>query len=1674
MQSYIGSLLADAAYLNLNSNSFINGEVTTAGADLRDWSESDRVFFNENFTITNQEFDASGFSGCLIIAKKDIISNGKIIMSAGESSISYRGTEINIDLLTDFQMAVSAGASLIDGINNIIKNIELDQIDDLEMTILLDKMVSFSSGSFPSLIADQRQAALEYFENISTNTPNEKINIYGHSLGGYLANYVTITGTNYQNVEKTITFNAPGFNNYQIKIMEIIQKLENLKNTTGIENYAPEIQDRLQKIINASDQVFTPESLNKLHSIYSTTGPEFTTNDKLGMFHPELRIPLYTDNAGMVSNHFVRYLREALCVYDSLICLMPSGNTVQNYEYITKIIEGFTKDFGLDAGFKAINESLKHIAKFLGIPSSQGIDVLNFVNSLGLNERSQYKLKKTSELSVSDSKSSDGNAVIYSLINYVPFSILGSESINEELYNPENYTNNNLEERFEFFNQLMNLSKSQRTAVSSSITQFKDYKIFFGDDMGSDIVYIDTYKKIMYTNDISLLFDGDATIVNGNLKTIYFKGDSPLTVNSLNNIVHDHYGSDHITLNRGETSLDLSYGNDTINIDSGAGATIKDLTIKDDGLGDLFIFNGGNDGDFIKGTKYTDKIIGYEGDDNLFGDDGNDIMMGDEGDDFIFGENGDDTLNGNDGDDYLMGGAGSNALNGGNGNDTLNAYNTLNEYHDIRGDYLSGGSGVNNLFGTGYGDTYIYSDGVDTIHESDNHFGEDYIDKLIFTSDTQAGDVLLYNILDNLVITINGLEKIFVIDYYNNNYSYLDEIQFTNIISGEKIIWNTQYILDYTISKKDGITTGTMGDDNLMGDDTNEKLYGNDGNDTIRGGKGDDIIYGGNGNDALYGEDGNDIIYGENGDDKLYGDAGDDIIYGGDGNDTINGGIGDDQLNGDAGNDIIFGGVGIDTISGGSDDDQLNGDAGNDLIYGGEGLDTINGGVDNDIIYGDNGDDKLYGDAGNDTIFGGEGNDTINGNIGDDNLNGNNGNDIINGGDGNDIINGGNDNDTLNGDAGNDVIYGGSGIDIIYGGIGNDELHGDEGDDTITGGLGNDIIYGDDGNDTITISGTVTTEMDKIYGGNGSDTISNAINNTYIRGGNDDDKIFTSGENVDIEGENGNDIIYMSTGSGYLRGGEGSDTFINNGNQSSTNYTIEGGTGDDTINMTRGNHNIIYRQGDGNDKIIINGTNVVSQTDSIRIHGYSKSVITSENLFLLDNNKSLKLQLSSTDSINLVNFLTSTTSIINLNSFQFDDGILTSEDLIKIFTNFKGTASNDNFNDTPFTDVFDMTGGGIDNVSLKSGFDTVYGGDLYTNIDIYSANNIINSGSGDDKLSLKGHYANTFNLKNFNNGADQIWIDSSSRSSKTTVNIQSSIHISDMKLNVNSYFYTFSWNDNSSINFMKDYLNNQIILNSNGVAITDLETLDLIGNNDGNYLKALSGRDQKIYGHGGRDTLRGNSGDDTIYGGTGDDNLDGDLGDDKIHGEEGGDTINDIYGSNRIWGGDGDDTINTGAGNDTIYGGNGVDTINAGSGIDTIYGGDGDDKIYGGSGYFYGEDGNDTYNVGTGYISDSLGFNKIIIGADYKTTFDITSNGNGFNVIINGVHTITYNGEINEIERVSMQPSGYESKTYLIGAEINKLFDLQAALTHEIENDNSAQKINELKSQMNTLWTTNT
>jgi VCBS repeat-containing protein len=212
-------------------------------------------------------------------------------------------------------------------------------------------------------------------------------------------------------------------------------------------------------------------------------------------------------------------------------------------------------------------------------------------------------------------------------------------------------------------------------------------------------------------------------------------------------------------------------------------------------------------------------------------------------------------------------------------------------------------------------------------------------------------------------------------------------------------------------------------------------------------------------------------------------------------------------------------------VSGGAGNDTISAADGARDFRGEGGDDTLNGGELDDYLYGQTGNDTLNGNLGADQLEGNENDDTLNGGGGNDTLYGGGGNDTANGGDGADTAYGEDHDDTLNGDAGDDTLVGGSGADHLIGGAGNDRIYGRE--------INSDRRASDDG-------------LNILEGGVGDDYLqSGERTTTTLNGGDGNDYIRSHGIDT-IDGGAGDDTVELSdwSGSTSFQGGAGVDTFV--------------------------------------------------------------------------------------------------------------------------------------------------------------------------------------------------------------------------------------------------------------------------------------------------------------------------------------------------------------------------------------------------------------------------------------------------------------------------------------------------------------------------------------------------
>jgi Ca2+-binding RTX toxin-like protein len=390
-------------------------------------------------------------------------------------------------------------------------------------------------------------------------------------------------------------------------------------------------------------------------------------------------------------------------------------------------------------------------------------------------------------------------------------------------------------------------------------------------------------------------------------------------------------------------------------------------------------------------------------------------------------------------------------------------------------------------------------------------------------------------------------------------------------------------------------------------------------------------LSGGNGNDTLTGGSGGDLLLGEAGNDTLFGRGGQDQLYGGTANDTLTGGDGDDQMFGEAGDDLMIWNPGDDSdlMEGGDGDDtvQVNGGAGGEtFVLSANGtrvrFDRIDPapfaldiGTSETFVLNAGAGDDVFSASGNIAALIGV---TVDGGTGNDTLLGSNGADLLIGGDGNDFVDGQQDSDTIRLGASNDTAQWDprDGSDIFEGGAGTDTLlfNASAGNEDLTvsangsrtqltrnvGNIDHDIndieritLNALAGTDTIAIRNLNGTDVDEVaidlastIGGTAGD---GAADNVAVTGTGQDDNIVITGTGTTItvsglpalvriaNSEGANDFLTIIAAGGH-------DTITATALPAGmTKFTIDGGTGNDSIFGSQGADTILA--GTGNDLV---------------------------------------------------------------------------------------------------------------------------------------------------------------------------------------------------------------------------------------------------------------------------------------------------------------------------------------------------------------------------------------------------------------------------------------------------------------------------------------------------------
>ena len=518
---------------------------------------------------------------------------------------------------------------------------------------------------------------------------------------------------------------------------------------------------------------------------------------------------------------------------------------------------------------------------------------------------------------------------------------------------------------------------------------------------------------------------------------------------------------------------------------------------------------------------------------------GSGIINGTKGDDYIVGSNSNDTIKSVSGNDTVIAGLGNDTLYGGK---TVDSKTTF-------------------IFNSGDGKDTVYSGkGQDTLQFNDVNLSD-----MSFEQSTKKNN-------KDLIIKYSDTDQVTVKDYYN-----VDK-------KGKITGINPKNSVKRFVVNGENLIVGTLKNDTLTGSDQIDRIYGKDGNDTITGGKGNDYLDGGNGDDTFIfsSGDGHDTIINGSGTDTIkftteqnlsfsHNWGNNDLVISYGENDTVtlqnyyvNNSHSVTNIDGTLISDLIQNNVNdIYDFSNGCRVTEITSNGGNDSLIFADGvkLSYKKNLSNNDLIikYDDNTVTlKGYYTADNYSVT------NINGTLISTLMS-----NVISRMSGKYINNNGNASvASVEGGAFDDMImlnmlngasvYGGEGNDVIE--VENSEntsIYGETGSNIISVSGSNNTIYGGDGDDDIGVFGSGNV----IYGGDGSDSIDiYESDNTTVYGGAGNDDIWSSGVHNTIYGGTGDDNIWIS------------DSYV---------YDEE----TDTDTNIRGEHTLIFNNGDGNDVV---------------------------------------------------------------------------------------------------------------------------------------------------------------------------------------------------------------------------------------------------------------------------------------------------------------------------------------------------------------------------------------------------------------------------------------------------------------------------------------------------------
>lgn len=1359
----------------------------------------------------------------------------------------------------------------------------------------------------------------------------EKIDITGHSLGGYLTQVMVAYFP--ELVDEAYVFDGAGRGNIFFTA-----------------------QDNILEFLGFKSKYDLDISASRFHDFYSYNGVEFTAKDTsssptgLGHPFPDQRIQIFAESdlsltwggvSGAMTTHAIPNVTEALAWISVLQAIDPSltitkanilleGLEIFKNASYERLADIFKVIFQLDSNDKTASsvESLWDLA--IGRQASFATEYLaaHIAEKIYVDRSSNpaidYKIVSFSELSFSDIvdklKGDDSKAYLHALINLNPFVV---ENVSyTHLDGTENLDIENYSEAW----------IADRTALNQRLLQAN---LSYGDR------YIDRLSS-----DISGHHTAEEWLVN-------------IQAGNLENDIHFQDIDQKIKLNLVNPNA-LFVDNPKSNVVFGSNKDgSPDLIAGDVGKDHLYGMAGG---DTIRGGDGEDYIEGGEGNDDLYGGNQNDALYGGNDNDFLYGGDGNDLLlGGTDQDEYIF----TEAF----GNDTI---------IDTDGLGLIRVDGIEVKVGKRLGE-FLWESEDGKLHIAavpDRHSNGEMGRKIVIARKGDPNNSIVIKDWndDDLGLVVPAVP-------YEVDNTPDFTVQYTSVVNNPE---NSYYTIHATVQNDifdvEKFQNGDLKDANIF-------LYAGKGSDSIVTGTGNDQVRVDDHPSSPYTipagisgipEHNTELVPSYNHDEttkRILGNyfnivttaAGNDLIIGGYGSDFIHAGVADDRLVND--NDEVFGLGGADYITAGAGNDTLYGDGLiikefaplSERFFDRDGEARLQG-LDEDRL------NSLYAPIQTFTTgvnFGYHGDDVIEGEAGDDVIFGEGGDDELYGGDDNDLISA----DSLNIGIANQqteawnqqhgyaslseyekkqfwvglyqTTAAQAGQDKLYGGDGNDHLGGGGDIDRTYGGTGDDIIHGDKD-----FSNSQAANSSQVPTVDGIKNTARSLHETTV----------IAGIEIDLESRE----TFYNHGNDYLYGGAGKDTIYGDGGSDH----IEGGTEDDIIlgddNKTRllgkfhGNDTIYA--GDGNDQIWGSGGN-----DTIyggRGDDYIDGDARKENLEEERNGADTLHGGDGKDTIfgggNGENTIAGAGKKDYLYGGQGDDYLHGDASVASLGGQYHG-------DDELYGDVGNNTLVGGDDTLVGGGRDDrLYGGDgddqLYgddSDLDgQWHGNDDLDAGTGDDQLTGGGGEDDLYG----GDGNDILVGDGS---------VDAAYQLTDE-------LYGGKGDDQLQGNGGADYL---------------------YGGEDNDNLYGDEG-DDKLYGGTGQNALYGGTGNDELAAGDGNDTLDGGTGNDVLNAGGGNNRLSGGGDNDQLYSGGGNDSLDGGAGNDVLNAGNGDNMLFGGAGNDQLIGGSSVDRIYGGhqNDTLYGGKGNDLLYGGKGsdHYEFNLGDGQDVITEELSDMADVT------------------------------------------------------------------------------------